>query len=167
MTAFTPLWNVFELLRSQQKCTAFVEIFLCLNSAAQLKVELVWTGNCRSRHHMRNGFDRESNPRPQRWPALMIISNIDLTTAPLWQPTSMVIGSFPSKMWQTRLARYGVWSTNSITCDDILLEHIFIFMESFLSKMMSWWFSTGVECKRGLLPPEEIAGMWARKPTSA
>jgi hypothetical protein len=34
----------------------------------------------------RNGFDRESNPRPPRWPALMLISNIDLTTAPLWQP---------------------------------------------------------------------------------
>jgi hypothetical protein len=33
---------------------------------------------------MRNGLDRESNSRPQRWPALMLISNIDLTTAPLW-----------------------------------------------------------------------------------
>jgi hypothetical protein len=31
-------------------------------------------------------FDRESNPRPQRWPALMLISNIDLATAPLRQP---------------------------------------------------------------------------------
>jgi hypothetical protein len=36
-------------------------------------------------YHMRNGFDRESNTRPPRWPALMLISNIDLTTAPLWQ----------------------------------------------------------------------------------
>jgi hypothetical protein len=35
---------------------------------------------------MRNGFDRESNPQPQWWQALMLISNIDLTTAPLWQP---------------------------------------------------------------------------------
>jgi hypothetical protein len=37
-------------------------------------------------YHMRNGFDRESNPRPRRGPALMLISNIDLTTVPLWQP---------------------------------------------------------------------------------
>jgi hypothetical protein len=29
-------------------------------------------------YHMRNRFDRESNPRPHRWPALMLISNIDL-----------------------------------------------------------------------------------------
>jgi hypothetical protein len=36
-------------------------------------------------YHMRNGSDRESNPRPQRWPALMLISNIDLTTLPLSQ----------------------------------------------------------------------------------
>jgi hypothetical protein len=35
---------------------------------------------------MRNGSDRESNPRPQRWQALMLISNIGLTTASLWQP---------------------------------------------------------------------------------
>jgi hypothetical protein len=33
-------------------------------------------------YHMRNGFDRESNPQPQWWQALMLISNIDLTTAP-------------------------------------------------------------------------------------
>jgi hypothetical protein len=37
-------------------------------------------------YHMRCGFDRESNPRPQRWQALMVISNIDRTTVPLWQP---------------------------------------------------------------------------------
>jgi hypothetical protein len=39
---------------------------------------------------MRNGFDRESNPRPQRWPALMLISNIYITctTAPLRQPVA-------------------------------------------------------------------------------
>jgi hypothetical protein len=35
---------------------------------------------------MRNGSDRESNLRPQMWQALVLISNIDLTTAPLWQP---------------------------------------------------------------------------------
>jgi hypothetical protein len=45
-------------------------------------------------YHMRNGFDRESNPQPQWWQALMLISNIDLTTAPLWQPNSGV--SYPS-----------------------------------------------------------------------
>jgi hypothetical protein len=31
-------------------------------------------------YHMRNGIDRESNPRPQKWQALMLISNIDLNT---------------------------------------------------------------------------------------
>jgi hypothetical protein len=36
-------------------------------------------------YHMRNGFDRESSPQSQWWQALMLISNIDLTTAPLWQ----------------------------------------------------------------------------------
>jgi hypothetical protein len=36
--------------------------------------------------YMRNGLERESNPQPQWWQALMLISNIDLTTAPLWQP---------------------------------------------------------------------------------
>jgi hypothetical protein len=48
-------------------------------------------------YHMRNGFDRESNPRPQRWQALMLISNIELTTAPLWQP------------WQGECADGGVY----------------------------------------------------------
>jgi hypothetical protein len=36
-------------------------------------------------YHMRNGFDRvQSNPWPQTWQALMLISNID--TVPLQQP---------------------------------------------------------------------------------
>jgi hypothetical protein len=40
---------------------------------------------------MRNGSDRELNPQPQRWQALMLTSNIDLTTAPLWQPNTQLI----------------------------------------------------------------------------
>jgi hypothetical protein len=45
---------------------------------------------------MRNGFDRESNPRPQRWRALMLISNIDLSTAPLLTAQGQdVNGKFP------------------------------------------------------------------------
>jgi hypothetical protein len=39
-------------------------------------------------YHMRNGSDQELNPRPQRWQVLILISNIDLTTSPLWHPRS-------------------------------------------------------------------------------
>jgi hypothetical protein len=45
-------------------------------------------------YHMRNGSDRESNPQPQWWQALMLISNIDLTTAPLWQPCCWIMRYF-------------------------------------------------------------------------
>jgi hypothetical protein len=48
---------------------------------------------------MRNGFDRESNPRPQRRRALMLISNIDLTTAPLWQPMSSATWRRVTRDW--------------------------------------------------------------------
>jgi hypothetical protein len=33
---------------------------------------------------MSNGSDREPNPRPQRWQALVLISNTDLTIAPIF-----------------------------------------------------------------------------------
>jgi hypothetical protein len=45
-------------------------------------------------YHMRNGSDWESNLRPQRRQALMLITNIDLTTAPLRQPIIVMKSGF-------------------------------------------------------------------------
>jgi hypothetical protein len=71
-------------------------------------------------YHIRNGLDWESNPRPQRWQALMLISNTDLTTVLLWQPWQWYYGQnspFPSR-YNERTRECDGWpeKQNQYTC---------------------------------------------------
>jgi hypothetical protein len=79
----------------------------------------------RSLYHMRNGFDRESNPRPQRWQAPMLISNIDLTTAPHWQPCPVEI----ILILRSFIPNYCV----------LYFKFIFLLMSNETEVQMMWW----------------------------